>query len=153
MSVVAKRLECWMNEDATWYTEVGLGPGDIVLDRDPASPPKNGQNPQFLAHVYCGQTAGWIKMPLGMEVVLGPGHIVPDGDRPSFPSRKRGTASPIFGLFLLWPNGWMHQDATWYGGRPQPRRRCVGWGPSTALKGAQPPSFRLMSIVTKRLDG
>jgi len=26
--------------------------------------------------VYCGQTAGWIKMPLGMEVCLGPGHIV-----------------------------------------------------------------------------
>jgi len=24
---------------------------------------------------------------------------------------------PIFGLRLLWPNGWMDQDATWYGGR------------------------------------
>ena len=22
---------------------------------------------------------------------------------------------------LLWPNGWMDQDATWHGGRPQPR--------------------------------
>jgi len=29
--------------------------------------PKRGQSPQFLAHVYCSQTAGWIKMPLGME--------------------------------------------------------------------------------------
>ena len=26
--------------------------------------------------VYCGQTVGWIKMKLGMQVGLGPGHIV-----------------------------------------------------------------------------
>jgi len=31
---------------------------------------------------------------------------------------------------VLWPNGWMHQDTTWYGGRPQPRRHCVRWDPS-----------------------
>ena len=48
--------------------EVGLGPGDFVLDGDPAPPQKKGQSPQFSAHVYCGETAGWIKMPLGMEV-------------------------------------------------------------------------------------
>ena len=30
--------------------------------------------------VYCGQTVGWIKMPLVMEVDLNPGHIVLDGD-------------------------------------------------------------------------
>jgi len=36
-----------------------------------------------------------------------------------------GAPSPIFGPFLFWPNGWMHQDATWYGGRPQPRELCV----------------------------
>jgi len=30
--------------------------------------------------VYCGQTVGWIKMSLGTEVGLGPGHIVLDGD-------------------------------------------------------------------------
>ena len=29
--------------------------------------------------VYCGQTVGWIRMPLGTEVGLGPGHIVLDG--------------------------------------------------------------------------
>jgi len=28
---------------------------------------------------------------------------------------------------LLWPNGWMDQDATWYRGRPQARRHCSGW--------------------------
>ena len=30
--------------------------------------------------VYCGQTAGWIKMPLGTDVDLGQGRIVLDGD-------------------------------------------------------------------------
>jgi len=30
--------------------------------------------------VYCGQTIGWIKMKLGMEVGVGPDHIVLDGD-------------------------------------------------------------------------
>ena len=34
---------------------------------------------QFLAHVYCGQMAAWMKTPLGTEVDLGPGHIVLDG--------------------------------------------------------------------------
>jgi len=29
--------------------------------------------------VYCGQTVGWIKMKLGMQVALDPGHIVLDG--------------------------------------------------------------------------
>jgi len=28
----------WMDQDATWYTEIGLSLGDIVLDADPASP-------------------------------------------------------------------------------------------------------------------
>ena len=62
-------------------TEVGLGPGDIVLDGDP-DPPKSGKQPppQFPVHVCCGQTAAWIKMPLDREVDLGPGHIVLDGD-------------------------------------------------------------------------
>ena len=57
-------------------TEVGLGPGYTVLDGDTA-PPKRGH---FSAHVYCGQTAGWIKMPLDTEVGLSPGDIVLDGD-------------------------------------------------------------------------
>ena len=37
-------------------------------------------NPHFLAHVYCRQTTGWIKMPFGMTVHVGPGHIVLDGN-------------------------------------------------------------------------
>ena len=30
--------------------------------------------------VYCRQTVGWMKMKLGMEVALGPSHIVLDAD-------------------------------------------------------------------------
>ena len=58
--------------------KVDLGPGNIVLDGDPAPHQKGGTAapPHFSAHVYCGQTAGWIKMLLGMEVRLGPGDIV-----------------------------------------------------------------------------
>jgi len=61
--------------------EVGLGPGHIVLNGDTAPVPQKGTEPppQFLAHVYCGETAGWIKTPLGTEVDLGPGHFVLDG--------------------------------------------------------------------------
>jgi len=55
--------------------------------------------------VYCGQTVGWIKMKLGMQVGLAPGHIVLDGD-PAYP-RPKGQIPPINGPYLLWPNGWM----------------------------------------------
>jgi len=52
--------------------------------------PEGTQHPHFLAHVYYGQTAGWIKMPLGTEVGLGPGDIVTWGP---ISSPKRGTAA------------------------------------------------------------
>jgi len=46
--------------------EVGLSPGDFVLDGDPAPPPpRKGAERRFSVHVYCGQTAAWIQMPLG----------------------------------------------------------------------------------------
>jgi len=82
-------------------TEVNLGPGDVVLD-GVAAPPEKGTASQFLVHVYCGQTAGWMKTPLGTEVDLGPGHIVLDGEPAP---RERGTAAPppLFGPCLLWP--------------------------------------------------
>jgi len=50
---------------------VGLGPGHIVLDRDPAPPPQRDTDPKFSAHICCGQMVQWIRMPFGMEVGLG----------------------------------------------------------------------------------
>jgi len=65
-----------MDQDATWYRgRPRLR--DIVLDVDSATPEKGTPTPtQLLAHIYCGQMAGWMKTPLGTEVDLGPGHIV-----------------------------------------------------------------------------
>ena len=134
--------------------EVSLGPGDFVLDGDPAPPPRKGAEPQILnpgllwpngwmdqdgtchrgrpqprrlcvrwgpapspknwrspspysAYFYCGQTAGCIKMSLGMGVGVSPGDFVLDG-----------VPAPL------------------------------------SEKGAEPPlNFRTMFIVAKRLDG
>jgi len=52
--------------------------------------------PQFSVHVYCGQTAGWIKLALGMEMGLDPSHIVLDGD--PAPLCQKRTEPPNF-----WP--------------------------------------------------
>jgi len=110
-------------------TEVGLGPGHIVLDGDPARPRKGTQQPptesgtaapHFSAHIYCGQTAGWIRMPLGTEVGLGPGYIVLYGDT-AVPHGKEHSSLSTFAVY----------------GR---RQACV-----------RKP--RSMSIVVKRLDG
>jgi len=101
--------------------DVGLGPGHIVLDGDPAPLPKKWHSPQFSAHACCGQTAGWINMPLGTEATLVRLGI-------SFPLQKEGTAPTIFGPCLLWPNGWMDQDVTWYRGRARPRPHCARQG-------------------------
>jgi len=62
-------------------------------------------------------------MPFGTEVGLGPGDIVLDGD-PAPPKKGHSTLS-LFGPYLWCPNGWMDQDATWYGNRPRPRPHCV----------------------------
>jgi len=113
--------------------KVGLGHGRIVLDGDPAPPCRKGDRApsQFSAHFYCGQTAVCITIPLGTEVGLSLGDIVLDGD-PTLPPPKGHSPSPIFGQCPLWPNGWRDNDATWYGGRPRPRRVRVRWEPSSA---------------------
>ena len=85
--------------------EVGRDHGHNVLDGDPAPPLERGTAPQVSAHVGCGQTTGWIKMPLGREVDLGPGDTVLNGD-PDAPQGGKAP-TPIFGPSLLWPNGWM----------------------------------------------
>jgi len=83
MSIAAKRLHgsrCHLGRIQASAHD------DIVLDRDKKGcAPENGpkiwdyaHNPKFSAHFYCGQTAGYIKMPLGMEVGHSPGKL--DGD-------------------------------------------------------------------------
>jgi len=86
-----------MDQDVPWYGGRPL-PWPLCVRWGPSYPRKKGTltSTQFLALVYCGQTAGWMKMPLGMEVDLGPGHIVLD----RVPAhRKNGTAAPL----SFWP--------------------------------------------------
>jgi len=114
----------WMDQHATWY---GCRPPPrrhCLRYGEPAASPAKMAQPlsQFSTHVYCGQMAGWIKVLLGTEVGLDPGNVVVDGD-PAPP--KSGTALPVFGPCLLWPKGWMDEDATWYGSRSRPRPRYV----------------------------
>jgi len=57
----------WPNDE--WIkmplgTEVGLGPCDIVLDGDPVG----GTAAPIFWPMYCGETAAWINIPLGMDV-------------------------------------------------------------------------------------
>jgi len=85
--VVSRPLRILINE-------INLGPGHVVLDKVAAPTLKGAQppfSPQFSAHVYCGQTAGWMKTPRRTDVDLSPGHIVLDRD--PAPTRERGTAA------------------------------------------------------------
>jgi len=145
ISVVAKWLDgsrchlVWSLDRTRSGVCVRWGPS-FPLPKKGTEPP-----PQFSAHVHCGQTAGWIKMALGMEVGLGPGHIVLDGDPALLP--KKRSPLPNFRPISIASNGWMHQDATWYGGRPQPRRLCVRWGPSPPPQEGWSPSSVYMGVL------
>jgi len=82
--------------------------------------------------VYCSQTVGRIKMKLGMQVGLGPGHIVLGGD-PAVPPPK-GHSPPQFsdhfrnircghrGIRLR--SSFHYVYVTWYGARPRPKQLC-----------------------------
>ena len=88
-------------------TEVDLGPCNIVLDGDPAS-----LTERCTALHFCGlrtlcpykppfgpcllwPNGWWIRIPLGMEVGLGPGDIVLDGD-PASPQKGAQQPPPTF---------------------------------------------------------
>ena len=109
--------------------EVGLSPGDFCLMGTSFPFPKNGAEPppQFMVHfwatvckavrpmlsvrcpvclsvlsvtlVYCGQTAGWINMALGMEVGLSPGDFVLMGTQPNSP---KGAEPPPQFMVHFW---------------------------------------------------
>ena len=86
--------------------------------------------------------AGWIKMPLGIEVGLDPSDIMLDGN--PLPLLKRGTEPPIS------THVYCGQTAAWI---KMPHGLEVGLGPghivldgdpaSPSQKGTQPPIFGL----------
>jgi len=151
---------------------VSLGPGHIVLHGHTVPLPQRGTALQLSADICCGQTARWIKMPLGKKGRLRPnGHCV--RWKTSCPSPK-GAQFPQFSAHV-----YCAQTARWIkiplgveiGLYPGDifldsghivlhghERATVG----TVLyffyfpppkKGAESPNFRSMSIVAKRLHG
>ena len=82
--------------------EVDLGPGDIPLDGDPAPPLKEAgaQQPPTFRPTYCGQTAGWIKVPFGMEVGLPQANCVRWTQLP-LPKKGGGHSSPQFSAHVF----------------------------------------------------
>jgi len=76
----------------------------------PSSLAPMGHSPQFLAHVCCGQTAWWTKMPFDREVGLSTGHIVLDGD--PAPLTQRGTV-PQFSVHVYCGQMVAHLSYCW----------------------------------------
>jgi len=102
----------------------------------------------YVTLVYCGQTVGWIKMPLSMEVGIGPGDFVLDGDSAPSPD-KRGTPAPSFRpMSVVTKRLDGSRYATWYGGRPRSRPHCVSLDgdpapPPPTEKGTAVPHFSI----------
>jgi len=152
MSIVAKRLHgsrchlVWRKASA--YAKLCWMWTQLPLPKKGAQP-----LPQLLAHVYCAQTAGWIKMPLAMEVGVGldPSNIVLDGD-PAPPPQKEGRAPQFLahahcGQMAAWikmPLG-MEVDS--------PGHIVLNEDPAPLLKRGTAPNFWPMFVVAKRLDG
>jgi len=127
----------WTDQDTTWQAGRNR-PWPHCVRWGPSSPsPKEHSPTRFSAHILCGQMAAWIKMPLGMELGFSPGDFVLDRD-PALPSPKQGLSPrPNFRSISIVVKRLqyrcMHQDATWYGGRPHPRGLCVRWNPAPPL--------------------
>jgi len=130
-------------------TQVGLGPGHIVLDGDSAPPPTKGYSPQFSAHICCGQMAAWIKMSLGAELGLGPGDFVLDGNPASPPQKGGGAAHVYCGQTARWMKLVLGIEVGL-----SPGDFVLDGDPAPLLqKGEEPLSnFRPISVVAKRLD-
>ena len=83
-----------------------------------------------------------MKLVLGMVLDLSTCDFVLDGDPAAPPPKGDGAPLPNFRPISIVPNGWMHQDATWYGGRPQPRGIVLDGDPaSPPQKGRVPPVY------------
>ena len=133
--------------------QVGFSPSEIVLNGNPTPLPKGGGAPNFRPISVVAKCLDGSKMSVGREVSFKPSNML-DGDVPSFTSPKRGRAPNFRPMFLLRPNGWMDQDATWYGSRPPPMPCCVRRGrsfPFPSAKGAQQPPLFSSYLLWSRL--
>ena len=130
-----------MDQDATWC---GGRPRPIrrCVRWGASSPSPKGTQPpsQFSVNVR-GVAKRLDGLLLGMDVGLGPGDFVFDGDQATH-RKKAPHPHSIFGPCLLWPNGWMYENATWYRSRTRPRSQLA---PRKVR--SSPHSFRPMFIL------
>jgi len=109
-----------------------------------------------MAHVYCGQTAGWINMALGTKVGLSPEDFVLDGD--PAPPPKKGVENPAqFSAHFYWGQtaGCINMPLGMEIGL-SPGDLVVDGDPAPSPKGRThlplPPNFRPMFFAAKRLE-
>ena len=87
--------------------------------------------PQFLAHFHCGQTAGCIKMPLGMEVGLSREDFVLDGDQVLPPQKWGGAPQFLAHVYCGQRAGWIKM----------PLGKKVGLSPGDSVLDGDPAPF------------
>ena len=120
----------WTDQDETWQAGRPRPWPHCVRWGSSSPSPKGAQPPIFGPYLLrpngcMNQDVTWYgarPRPRRICVRWGPRSPSPKGGRSPPPTQKK------FGPCLLWPNGWMDEAGTWYGGRP-------------------------MSIVAKWLDG
>jgi len=85
--------------------------------------------------MYCHQTAGWIKMPLGTQIGLGPGDIVLDGNPAS---HGKGHSSPPILRSMSIVTKWLDLS---------------GWHLVLPRKGAQQPPHFAVHVHCDQMAG
>jgi len=138
-----------MHQDAIWYGGRPQ-PRRLCLRWGPSPLPQKGRSPtQFSAHVYCGQTAAWIKIPLGTEVGLGLRDSVRCAD-PGTPRKKWHIHPTPFLAHVSCGqmDGWMKTPlGTEVDLGPSHIVGLLDGVPAPAKGAQQPPSFRPVFTV------
>ena len=124
--------------------DVGLSLCDTVLGGDLAPHPVKGHSLQFSANVRCGQTAGWTKVALGMEVGLGPGVCARCFVDPATPEKRHTHPTHVYcGQTAGWMKAPLGTEVDL-----GPGHIVLDGVPALRERGtAAPASFRPMSVV------
>jgi len=135
----------WMDQDATWYGGRPL-PRPHCVRRQPSFLPHSTAASHFSAHVYCDQTAGWIKIPLGTGRPQPRRYCVRWGTQ--LPLRK--VHSPHFSahIYCVQMAGWIKMPLGMELGLSQGHIVLDG-DLAPPKRGAVPPDFRPVYIVAK----
>ena len=148
----------WIDQDATWQ-EGRPQPRRLCIRWGTSPLPTTGVEPppQFSAHIYCDQMAGWIKMPLGTMVGFDPSAIVLDGD-PAPPLPKRDRALSFRPMSIVterlhgsrWAQLHLVSDIAIFVLKRDVKLQLTN--PAPLPKGhSSPPKFRPMSVVVMHM--